>query len=159
MTEDEKAALVCLMMHRRHQAGHRGKAATDGTAGTRKYSVCQMLGTDFLEAAVTATARAACLMIPDELRQRRDSAESCSVKLSICHSVLVRNWEGLTWSDTGCMLRMLYLACMFGLELAARIGEHTRRENGGTDHCFRTDDLTFAVKTASGSSNVGELPG
>ena len=52
------------------------------------------------------------------------------------------------------MARMLYLACMFGFELAARIGEYTKRENGGTDHCFRTYDLTFAVETASGTSDV-----
>jgi hypothetical protein len=47
--------------------------------------------------------------------------------------------------------------------LAARIGEYAKKENGGTDHCYRTDDLTFAVTTASGSSNLSgsalaELP-
>jgi hypothetical protein len=38
-------------------------------------------------------------------------------------------------------------------ELAARIGEYTKKEKRGTD-CYRTDDLTFAVVTASGSVNV-----
>jgi hypothetical protein len=47
--------------------------------------------------------------------------------------------------------------------LAARIGEYTNKENGETDHCYRTDDLKFEVTTASGSSNVAgsalaELP-
>jgi hypothetical protein len=117
-----------------------------------------MISTDFLEAAVVATARAACLMKPDELRKRRDSEEGCSVKLPICHSVLVdmrtRRWEGLGWGDAHFPLRMLYVASMFAFELAARIGEYTKKENNGTDHCDRTDDLTFAVETASGSSNV-----
>ena len=157
-SQDEKSALVCLFMQRRHQAGHRGKAATAGTAGIRQYFACRMMSTDFLEAAVVSTARAACLMKPDELRQRRDSGQSCSVKLPICHSVLVelktRRWTGLGWSDTDFMARMLYLGCMLAFELAARIGEYTKKENGGTDHCYRTDDLTFAVVTASSSLNV-----
>jgi hypothetical protein len=110
----------------------------------------------FLEAAVVATARAACLIKPDELRKRRDSEEGCSVKLPICHSVLVdmrtRRWEGR--DDAHFPLRMLYVACMFAFELAALIGEYTKKENNGTDHCYRTDDLMFAVETASGSSNV-----
>jgi hypothetical protein len=60
-TQDEKSALVCLFMQRRHQAGHRGKAATAGTAGIRKYYTCRMISTEYLEAAVVSTARAACL--------------------------------------------------------------------------------------------------
>jgi hypothetical protein len=166
-TQDEKSALVCLFMQRRHQAGHRGKAATAGTAGIRQYFACRMMSTDFLEAAVVSTARAACLMKPDELRERRDSGQACSVKLPICHSALVelktRRWTGLGWSDADFLARMLYLGCMLAFELAARIGEYTRKEKGGTDHCYRTDDLTFAVVTASGSVNVAgsalaELP-
>jgi hypothetical protein len=97
-------------------------------------------------------------MKPDELRRRRDSDEGCSVKLPICHSVLVemktRRWLGLGWSDADFTSRMLYLACMFAFELACRIGEYTKKENSGSDHCYRTDYLTFAVETASGSSNV-----
>jgi hypothetical protein len=89
MTEDETSALVCLMMHRRHQAGHRGKAATAYTAGIRRSFACRFMGTAFLDTVVEGTARAACLVKPDELRQRRDSGESCSVKLPMCHSVLV----------------------------------------------------------------------
>jgi hypothetical protein len=71
--QDEKLTLLCLFMQRRHQAGHQGKAATAGTAGIPKYYACRMISTEFLEAAVVSTARAAYLMKPDELRQRRDS--------------------------------------------------------------------------------------
>lgn len=103
----------------------------------------------------------------DELRQRQDSDQASSVKLPVCHSVLVdlrsRRWTGLGWSDADFVSRMLYLGCMLGFELAAQIGEYTKKENGGTDHCYRTDDLTFAVETASGLLNVvgsalAELP-
>jgi hypothetical protein len=74
-TQDEKSALVCRLFQRRHQAGHRGKGATGITAGIRQGYAVRMISTDFLEAAVVATARAACLMKPDELRKRRDSEE------------------------------------------------------------------------------------
>ena len=98
------------------------------------------------------------MMKPDELRQRRDSGQASSVKLPICHSVLVdmktRRWTGRGWDDVDFAARMVYLGCMLGFELAARIGEYTKKENGGTDHCYRTDDFTFAVGTASGSYNV-----
>jgi hypothetical protein len=52
------------------------------------------------------------------------------------------------------MARILYFGCIIAFELAARIGEFTKKENGGTDHCYRTDDQTFAVVTASSSLNV-----
>jgi hypothetical protein len=158
-SQDEKSALVCLFMQRRHEAGHRGKAATAGTAGIRQCFACRMMSTDFLEAAVVSTARAACLMKPDELRQRRDSGQSCSVKLPICHSVMVElktrrltslEWRLVNGEDTDFMARMLYLGCIIAFELAARIGEYMKKENGGMDHCYRTDDLTFAVVTACG---------
>jgi hypothetical protein len=128
----------------------------------------------------STSAMVACLMKPDELRRRRDSDEGCSVKLPICHIAMVemetRRWVGLGWSNAdfrfrmlylGCMFafelassigdfrfRMLYLGCMFAFELASSIGEYPKNENNGSDHCYRTDDLTFAAETASGSSNV-----
>jgi hypothetical protein len=51
--------------------GASGEAATAGTAGIRKFYACRMIPTEFFEATVVSTARAACLMKPDELRQRR----------------------------------------------------------------------------------------
>ena len=156
--DSEKSALVSLMMLRRHQAGHRGKAATAGTAGIRMMFARETLPTEFLDAAVVATARTACLPKPDELRRKRDSGTSCSVKLPVCQSILVdmraRNWIGRTWNDTDFMQRMVYLACMYGFEMAARIGEYTHSENGGTDHCVRTDDLTFVIEDAHELRNV-----
>jgi hypothetical protein len=144
------------MMQKRHQAEHRGKGVTDFTGYA---SSSRFLGRN--------CSRAACLMKPDELRRRmkpdelrrrRDSDEGCSVKLPICHSVQVemktRRWAGLGWSDADCKLSMLYLGCMFAFELVSRIGEYTKKEINGSDYWYRADDLTYAVETASRSSNV-----
>jgi hypothetical protein len=52
------------------------------------------------------------------------------------HSVLMelktRRWTGLGSSDTDFMARMLYLGCMLAFELAARIGEYTKKETIAT---------------------------
>jgi hypothetical protein len=106
----------------------------------------------------STSAMVACLMKPDELRRRRDSDEGCSVKLPICHIAMVemetRRWVGLGWGNADFRFRMLYLGCMFAFELASSIEEYPKNENNGSDHCYRTDDLTIAAETASGSSNV-----
>ena len=156
--EDEKAFLVSLMMLRKHQAGHRGKAATSFTAGIRMRFAQETLSTGFLDSAVIATARTSCLMKPEELRVKRNSAPSCTVKLPICEGVLVdmrqRLWVGRSWGYADLAIRMTFIGCMYGFELTARVGEFTYKENGGTDHCIRTDDLSFAVETPLESKNV-----
>ena len=158
LTEDEKASLVSIMMLRKHQAGHRGKAATSFTAGIRMRFAQETLPTGFLDSAVVATARTSCLMKPEELRAKRNSAPSCTIKLPICESVLVemrqRLWVGRTWGYADLALRMTYPGCMYGFELSARVGEFTYGENGGTDHCIRTDDLSFAIETPLESRSV-----
>ena len=49
---------------------------------------------------------------------------------------------------------MLYTGCMYGFEFAARVGEYTKGEQGNTDHCVRTDDLTFAVEAPTGHFSI-----
>jgi hypothetical protein len=58
-SRDGKSELVCRMMQRRHQAGHRGNGATSFTAGIRQFFSCRMLPTDVLDAAPVGSARAA----------------------------------------------------------------------------------------------------
>ena len=156
--EDEKAFLVSLMMLRKHHARHRGKAATSFTAGIRMRFARETLSTGFLDSAVIATARTSCLMKPEELREKRNSGLSCIVKLPICESILAemrqRLWVGRSWGYTDLAIRMTFIGCMYGFELTARVGEFTYKENGGTDHCIRTDDLSFAVETALESKSV-----
>ena len=73
VAEEEKASLVSLLMLRRHEAGHRGKAATSFTAGVRLRYAQETLDTAFLDSAVIATARMSSQMKPDELRARKNS--------------------------------------------------------------------------------------
>ena len=96
--EEEKASLVGIMMLRRHEQGLRDKQATFSTAALRMRFSQQGLSADFLSSSVIATARAACKLKPEELRERRDSRTAASVKLPVCESNLVgmkaRVWIG-----------------------------------------------------------------
>ena len=168
-----KATMVALMMARKHQAGHRGKAATSFTAGVRMKFVCAALSASFLEEPVVATARAACMMKPEELRARRDNGATSSAKLPVCESIVrdIRNrlWVGKGWEGVDMQCRMTYLGCMWGFELGARVSEYTKSEPGDVDHCVRTDDLSFVVVTTGGtrivsgsllsSLGVSDIPG
>jgi hypothetical protein len=148
--EDEKAALVSLMMLRRHKQNRRGKAATAFTAAIRLEFAKRRLSTTFLDSAVVTTARTSCKMTPAELREKRNSEPTYSVKLPISEDVLAdmrtRLWNNLDWSDEDKEKRMKYLGCMWGFELSARVSEYTRAEPGGSDHCIRLDDLTFIIE-------------
>lgn len=50
--------------------------------------------------------------------------------------------------------RMRFLGCMWGFEMGARVSEYTKPEPGGTDHCVRTDDLTFTIESGGQVANV-----
>ena len=158
VAEEEKASLVGLMMLRRHEAGHRGKAATSFTAGVRLRFAQETLDTAFLESAVIATARASSRMKPDELRARKDSGLQSTVKLPICESILTGMralmWEERKWDGVDMQLRMTYLGCMWGFEMGARVSEYTQPEPGAVDHCVRTDDLTFTIEAGDQTTRV-----
>lgn len=66
--------------------------------------------------------------------------------------------ENRTWSDADKKDIMVYMGCMYGYELAARLSEYTKPERGQTDHCLRTDDLSFAGKAPTGDFNVVGVP-
>ena len=150
--------MVGLMMARKHQAGFRGKAATSFTAGVRLKFACAALSTSFLEEAIVATARAACVMKPEELRAKRDGGAVSLAKLPVCESIVrdirSRLWVGKGWEGVDMQLRMAYLGCMWGFELGARVSEYTRSEPGDVDHCVRTDDLSFVVEMTGSTRSV-----
>jgi hypothetical protein len=158
MREDDKAALVGLMMMREHQGEKRGKGATAFTAAVRHHFARATCSTTFLDSAIIATARASCLMKPAELRAKKDSGPSESVKLPICEEILAdmrtRLWVEGDWSDAAKRDKATYIACMYGFEFAGRVGEYTHSEKNQIDHCARVDDFTFTVKTAEGNRNV-----
>jgi hypothetical protein len=149
--EDEKASLVSLMMLRKYKQNRRGKSATAFTAAIRLEFAKKRLSCTFLGDAVIATTRASCKMKPAELREKRDSEPTYTVKLPISEDILVsmraRLWDGLSWSDGDKEQRVKYLGCMWGFEMGARVSEYTRAEPGGSDHCIRVDDLTFRIET------------
>jgi hypothetical protein len=73
-----------------------------------------------------------------------------------------RLWTGREWNGMDMQARMAYLGCMWGFELGARVSEYTRAEPGGTNHCVRTDDLTFVIEesgqlTSVSGSTLSEL--
>lgn len=146
------------MMLRRHEQGLRGKKATAFTAGIRLQFSQQGLPTRFLEAAVVATTRAACKPKPAELREKRDSGATHSVKLPVCESILsemrVRMWTGRDWFESGMRARMAFLGCMWGFEMGARVSEYTTSDPGAVDHCVRMDDLIFVSVSPCGTRSI-----
>ena len=155
--EEEKASLVGIMMLRKHEQGLRGKQATSFTASIRLRFSQQGFSTEFLSSAVIATARVACKLKPEELRERKDSGASASVKLPICERILndmkARMWTGRGWSGADMRDRMVYIGCMWAFDLGARVSEYTTPEPGGVDHCIRVDDLVFVVDSPRGTSS------
>ena len=158
LTQQERAATISLFMISRYVKGKRGKAASAATAAIRLRFSQEMLDTTFLDSAVVSTARSACLLNPEELRERRNSAPACTVKLPVCEEIVTSMRERLVvnraWTEADMKFIMLYCGCMYGYELAARLGEYTEAENGGTDHCVRTDDLSFAVEAPAGYFSI-----
>ena len=155
---EEKASLVGVMMLRRHEQGLRDKQATSFTAAIRIRFSQQGLSTEFLNSPVIATARAACKLKPEELREMRDRGAAASVKLPICESILVdmksRMWTGRGWTGADMRDRMIYIGCMWAFEMGARVSEYTTPEPGGVDHCIRVDDLTLIAVYPSGTRSI-----
>ena len=163
--DEEKAALVAIMMLRKHEQGLRGKQATSFTAAIRMRFAQQGLSIDFFDSPVIATARAACKLKPEELRERKDSGAAASVKLPVCESILAgmraRMWTGRGWAGADMRERMTYIGCMWAFEMGARVSEYTTPEPGGVDHCVRLDDLIFVAVFPSGTRSLygSELAG
>jgi hypothetical protein len=132
--EEEKASLVSLMI-RKYKQNRRGKAATAFSAAIRLEFDKMRLSTSFLNSAVLAAARTSCKMTPAELREKRNSEPTHSVKLPISEDILAvmraRLWDNLSWGDEDKEKRMKYLGCMWGFELGARVGEYSKEEPGG----------------------------
>ena len=151
--EEEKSSLVGIMMLRKHEQDLRGKKATAFTAGIRMRFSQQGFPTSFLESAVIASTRTTCKPKPEELREKRDRGTASTVKLPVCEEILtemrVRMWDGRGWVGPDMRARMVYLGCMWGFEMGARVSEYTTPEPGAVDHCVRLDDLIFVVVSAS----------
>ena len=145
--EDDKPAVVGLFLRQKYLGGARGKQATAVTAGIRKGFTKALLPTDFLDSAVISAARTACRQTAKELRKARDNGPAARVKLPLCESVILGMrktlWEGRGWGPDDADARMLYLGCVWGYDLDARVSEYTSPEAGAEDHCVRAGDLVF----------------
>ena len=108
-TDSDKAALVGLMLQKRHQDGLRGKQATTVTAGIRLYFMKAVLPTDFLDSALLDAARTACRRSTTELRTQKDKGPTASVKLPVSEDIILRMrsrcWEGKEWGRQDADLR------------------------------------------------------
>ena len=147
--ELDKPALVSLFLLRRYQSGRRDKQATAVTAGIRLRFTEALLPTDFMDSPMLTAARSACKRNTNELRQKKDEGASTSVKFPLCESVLLRMrermWVGKGWGKTEIDQRMVYIGCVYGYDLGARVSEYTAPEKGNEDHCVRAGDLNFDV--------------
>ena len=119
------------------------------TAGIRLRFTEALLPTDFMDSPMLTAARSACKRNTNELRQKKDEGASTSVKFPLCESVLLRMrermWVGKGWGKTEIDQRMVYIGCVYGYDLGARVSEYTAPEKGNEDHCVRAGDLNFDV--------------
>jgi hypothetical protein len=67
---------------------------------------------------MVSRARSACLLNPEELRERRSSALVSTVKLPVCEEFIASMREHLVgsrvWDDVGMGYIILYTGVMFG---------------------------------------------
>jgi hypothetical protein len=158
VSEAEKPAILTLFIYKRFKEGLRCKQATAPTAGVRLAFARALLPTDFFDHPSVTTARQACRRKPEELRARRDAGAEGTVKLPVCGSILdnIREhlWCNKAWDARGLRDRMTYLACIWGFDQSARISEYTAPEGDATDHCVRIDDVTFYVRTPTGTTGM-----
>ena len=63
-------------------------------------------------------------------------------------------WAGQSRNDHDTHSRMVFLGCMWGFEMGARVSEYNRPEPGAVDHCMRVDDLTFTIVDEDGTRSV-----
>ena len=157
-TDSYKAALVGLMLQKRHQDRLRGKQATPVTAGIRLYFVKTVLPTDFLDSALLDAAQTACRRSTTELRTQKDKGPTASVRMPVSEDIILRMrsrcWEGKGWGRQDADLRMTYLGCMWRYDLDARVSEHTAPEKGQEDHCLRAGDLVFGATCDAGEVKI-----
>lgn len=153
-----KSSMVGLFLCRRHQSGLRSKAATAVTAGIRMKFALALEPTDFLDAAIISTARAACQLDPTEMRKRRNAGPTPSVKLPVSEDILddirAKLWDGKELKGKGLESRMIYVGCVWAYDTSSRVSEYTVPEPGSEDHGIQVDDLSFYIETPAGSLAV-----
>ena len=149
---------MALFVKRRHDKGLRGKGAHGVTASLRLHFSANFQPTQCFDSSIIKAARGACRRTVDELREMKDAEAANTVKLPFCWELLQdmwrRLWFGQPWEGAAITCRMIYLACVWGHDQSARIGEYTLREGKGSDHCVRVHDLAFTYDEGNGPHHV-----
>ena len=118
------------MMLRRHKRNARGKVATAFTAAIRLVFAKARLSHSGLPGLHgSCYHEGLSKMIPAELREKRNSAPTHTVKLPISEDILTemraRQWERLLWNGSDKENRVRYLGCIRGFDTGARVSEYT----------------------------------
>ena len=126
--EEERASLVGLMMLRRHKRNARGKVATAFTAAIRLVFAKARLSHSGLPGLHgSCYHEGLSKMTPAELREKRNSAPTHTVKLPISEDILTemraRQWERLLWNGSDKENRVRY--CIWGFDTGARVSAYT----------------------------------
>lgn len=152
--EEDKATILALFFKERYdEEGMRGKQATCIGAGIRHYFIAALKPVDWFESQTVSSARAACRMSCDELRDHKKESRS-NEKLPVSEDMLMQArsslWESRSWEWGDIDDRMTYLGLMWGFDQVARVSEYTSAEKDAEDHCIRVWQLSFVVGTAEG---------
>ena len=157
-SEEDKSSLVSLFLMRRYEGGLRGKAAASVTASLRMHYCRNSKDTTFLQSSVIEAVRTACRLSPAEMRLKRDATLVSSVKLPYCLGMLLemrqKVWAGKGWSHLELKERVVYLACIWGYDLGARVSEYIKPGGKAQDHGVRVHDLAFTIDRGNGLERV-----
>ena len=152
----DKATILALFFKERDEAGSmRGRQATAISAGIRHYFTTALKPVEWFESQIVGSARAACRMSCDELRNHKKEGMS-KASLPVSEDMLMEArtwlWERTTWEWGGCDDKMVYVGMMWAFDQVARVSEYTSAEPSAEYHCVRIWQLSFVIEASEGGS-------
>ena len=155
-SDTERAVRLALFFKERYEnGGMRGRQATAVSAGIRHHFAAALKSVDWFESQIVASARAACRLSCDELREQKKGAKrkaTVPVSEDMIAAARVRLWEGKGWGWGDVDDRMTYVGLMWGFDQVARVSEYTSAETAAEDHCVRLWQLTFIIDGGVGGA-------
>ena len=164
--EEEKVMLLCNLFRMRYVAGRRGKGAYAIGAAVRKFFQIKLQSVTFFDNPMTTTARTACRMTTDELRQLQRSGggtDKLPVFWEMFSIMRETHWENKSWLYPDIDKRMTAMGALLAYELANRGGETT--SVGGTsseNHTIYNEQCVFRLEdpvVIEGKSHSGFFAG
>ena len=136
-SDTERAVKLALFFKEGYE---NGRQATAVSAGIRHYFAAALKSVDWFESQIVASARAACRLSCDELREQKKEAKSKAtlpVSEDMLSAARVRLWASKGWGWGDVDERMTYVGLMWGFDQVARVSEYTLAETAAEDHCVR----------------------